>query len=367
MTLFNRKSTYDAAQMTRDFDVYLQKVQKKLKHREAMQVLISSPKRGVEYQYPAQSGDKPFHIASVGKVFTAVLIELLAERGWFTIDDRLVKYLPSADLAGLFVFEGKDYADEVTIRQLLGHTSGVADYFEDPVVVGAPFLQRIIDQPETRWTPDLLLDFTRTQQRTIASPGRTFHYSDTGYILLGKLIECISDKAFHEHLHDEFFVPLEMGDSYLAFYSEPAKQPRKPIQPLYVNGTDISTYESLSADWSGGGIVSTTSDLLKFQRGLRNGRLIRAETLRSMEVFDHKFRTGIHYGLGMMQIHFGEFFFLLKRWPKLTGHIGITATHMFYGATSDTHIIMNFGSTANMVTSFRVLIDLLGKLNKIKG
>ncbi len=85
-----------------------------------------------------------------------------------------------------------------------------------------------------------------------------------------------------------------------------------------------------------------------------------------MEVFDHKFVTGLHYGLGIMQIHFDEFFFLLKKWPKLTGHIGITATHMFYDATSDTHFIMNFGSTSNMVASFRVLIDLIGKLNKIK-
>jgi D-alanyl-D-alanine carboxypeptidase len=367
MTLFNKKSSYDAAQATRDFDAYLTKVQKKLKHRDALQVLISSPQRGIEYQYPAQSGDKPFHIASIGKVFTAVLIELLAERGIFTIDDQLIKYLPSTDLAKLFVFEGKDYADEVTIRQLLGHTSGVADYFEDPVIAGTPFLKRIISQPETRWTPDLLLDFTRTQQRTFAPPGRIFHYSDTGYILLGRLIERMTGKAFHEHLHDEFFIPLGMEDSYLAFYSEPAKQPRKPLQPLYVNGTDVSRFESLSADWSGGGIVSTTSDLLQFQRGLRNWRLIRAETLRSMEVFDHKFRTGLHYGLGMMQVHFGEFFFLLKKWPKLTGHIGITATHMFYDETSDTHLIMNFGSTSNMVASFRVLIDLIGKLNKIKG
>ena len=64
-------------------------------------------------------------------------------------------------MEGLFVFEGKDYAKQVTVRELLTHTSGVADYVEDPVNNGPPFLKLILDNPDTYWTPEMLLAFSR--------------------------------------------------------------------------------------------------------------------------------------------------------------------------------------------------------------
>jgi D-alanyl-D-alanine carboxypeptidase len=149
------------------------------------------------------------------------------------------------------------------------------------------------------------------------------------------------------------------------FYSEPANQPKKPIQKIWFKNTEISGFTSLSCDWAGGGIISTTADLLKFHMALRNGKLISHTTLKSMETFNNKFRTGIYYGLGMMEIHFGDFFFMLKGLPRVTGHIGILATHMFYDATSDTYIVMNFGSTSHMTTSFRVLIEILNQIKRI--
>jgi D-alanyl-D-alanine carboxypeptidase len=157
-----------------------------------------------------------------------------------------------------------------------------------------------------------------------------------------------------------------MRDSYLLFYSVPEAQPKKPIQSIWVEGTEISRFTSLSCDWAGGGIVSTPADLLTFHKALCSGELVSASTLKEMQTCPHKFRGGIYYGLGMMEIRFEEFFFLLRGLPRVTGHIGILATHMFHDPTSDTYIVMNFAATDRMTQSFRVLIDLLNVIKRIR-
>jgi D-alanyl-D-alanine carboxypeptidase len=149
------------------------------------------------------------------------------------------------------------------------------------------------------------------------------------------------------------------------FYSEPINTPKKDLEKIWFNNLEVSGYESLSCDWSGGGIVSTTEDLLKFNRALREGRLIQPGTLAAMDICTHKFQTGIYYGLGMMEIRFKEFFFLLGKLPKIKGHIGILSTHLFYDSSRDTHIIMNFGSSTRMVESFKGLIEIENTLQKM--
>lgn len=86
--------------------------------------------------------------------------------------------------------------------------------------------------------------------------------------------------------------------------SAAAKLRERQIRKLWINGTEASSFKSISCDWAGGGIVTTTEDLLKFQRALRKGKLVSGTSLQIMETCPHKFRPGIYYGLGMMEIHF---------------------------------------------------------------
>ncbi len=274
-------------------DRYLAGIEEQIQGRSSLQVLLHSEKLGVSYEYPPGGKEVPFHTASIGKVFTATLICMLAERGAISLNDPIVDYLPETSLENLFVFEGKDYVEQVTIRELLTHTSGVADYVEDPVINGTPFLELILDNPDTYWTPEMLLAFSRDNQHAVGKPGDVFHYSDTGYVLLGRIIENVTSKPFHVNLHDEFFTPLEMNDSYLMFRSEPANQPKKPVQKTWLNDTEISQFTSLSSDWAGGGIVSTPADLLKFHMALRDGQLISPDLLGQMETATNQFMPGI--------------------------------------------------------------------------
>jgi D-alanyl-D-alanine carboxypeptidase len=289
----------------------------------------------------------------------------LADKGHLGVNDPIIRYFSPNDLERLFVYRGSDYAAQVTIEHLLGHTSGVADYFEGDTSSGKTFLDGILSNPQEHWTPEKLLDFTREHQAAVGIPGNVFNYSDTSYILLGLIIEKVTGKSFAENLADEFFLPLDMRDTYLMFYSEPINFPKKDISQIWFNDVEISGFESLSCDWSGGGIISTTADLLKFNQALRQGRLIQNSTLETMDTCKHKFRPGIYYGLGMMEIRFKEFFFLLGRLPKIKGHIGILSTHLFYDPVKAAHIILNFGSNTRMVESFKALIEIENTLQRM--
>ncbi|WP_182914447.1 serine hydrolase [Paenibacillus sp. 1011MAR3C5] len=331
-------------------------------HAAEIQARICSPALGIDYRFPDTAG--PYHIASIGKLFTMTIIGMLADQGRIGLNDRIAAYFEQGELRGLFLHQGRDYASDVTVSHLLSHTSGIGDYFEGPVTSGRPFADSILSDTERLWHPSDLIAFTRERQRSAGPPGKQYLYSDTGYILLGQLIEKVSGSPYGSLLRTQIFEPLELRDTYLMFHTEPMNVPAPPISPLWFKRRDISGLNSLSCDWSGGGIVSTTDDLLTFSKALHGGKLIAPSTLQQIAAFPYRFRPGIYYGLGMMEIRFEGLFFLLRGYPRLRGHLGITAAHLHYDPASDTHIVLNFGSDAAMRPSFNALIAMMNELRK---
>jgi D-alanyl-D-alanine carboxypeptidase len=312
------------------------------------------------------SADQPYYTASIGKTFTSTLIGMLCDEGHISYEDPVSMYLDKEVLDGLFVFEGIDYQNQVTIVQLLQHMSGIGDYFEDPVSQGKTMLESVITEQDKMWTPLELLAFTRDNQKSVAKPGDTFHYSDTGYILLGLLIESVTGQEYHEVLQDRILTPLAMNDTYMQFKSEPAAAQTHPMLEVYVDGVDYSKARSLSMDWTGGGIVSTLSDLLTFIKALNEGQLVDADTLERMTTFDQKYRDGINYGLGMMEFDFGGFSVFLENMPSIYGGVGSTSTFMMYDKKNDTYIIANYGSLDFMEKSVPSLINIMMLLDRLE-
>lgn len=356
---------------------YFKKAGKPGKNYSGVQVLVKSGSTGIEtsfaYGDSARSEGKklqvsqPFHIASIGKLFTAVIIMKLCEENRLKLSDPVSLYLDKKTLEGLFQYNGVDYTKQVTIRQLLSHESGAADYFEDPVIKGEMSIPwQIVTIPDTMWTPEMLLDFTRENVAYAGKPGKLFHYSDTNYILLGLVAEKIEKKPFHEILRGRILLPLKMNETWMPLRSKPANKAEKPLADIWFMGKEVGTFTSLSADWAGGGIASTPGDLLLFQEALWSGKIISQKSLDTLFDIKNKFRDGIYYGLGTMEIRFEEFFFLLKGMPRVRGHIGILSTQLFYEPISKTHIIINFGSDAKMQDSFMALIEIMNTLRRIK-
>lgn len=335
-------------------------------------IYISMPSLNYEETFSAGEengqgvdGDQPFHVASVGKAFTATLIATLIEDGKLELTDKVSGLLEASILDGLFVYEGKDYSDEVTVKQLLNHTSGIADYFEDDAEGMMKMTELVIEDPDRFFTPMDLVNYSRDYQKAVAKPGETYHYSDTGFILLGLIIESVTKQSFDDVLHERIFTPLEMNDTYLMFYSEPVNGYRE-IADVWLLGQEISGNKSLSVDWAGGGVISTLADLAIFARALNNGEIVSDATLQEFYQFDYKFMTGLHYGNGFMEYHFGDYFPTLKSLPKYRGHMGILGTHMLYDIETDSVYISSFGSTDYSAGSVQTMIKILSTIERIE-
>ena len=131
------------------------------------------------------------------------------------------------------------------------------------------------------------------------------------------------------------------------------------IAPLWLGRDELSRAPSLSCDWGGGGVVTTLDDLARYTRAWSDGSLIGAESRARMRDMRHRFRPGIRYGAGLMELRYEGFSPFLRRMPRPVGHIGVTATHAFTVPERGIRLAMNLHSTREMIRSFRVQIRLM--------
>jgi CubicO group peptidase (beta-lactamase class C family) len=210
-----------------------------------------------EWNIP-NDGDTRFRLASVTKQFTAVAILILHERGLVDLDAPVRTWLTDAPAAW----------DGVTPRHLLSHTSGIPNFTD-------------FDDYDAQKTAPATLDslIARFRDHPLEfQPGERWSYSNSGYILLTAIIETASGKTYSEFLNETLFQPLGMSNS--GYDSHAAILPHRasgyaPTARGFVN----ADYLDMSIPQGAGGLYSTTRDLLKWQRGLFGGQLLRPESL----------------------------------------------------------------------------------------
>jgi len=248
------------------------------------------------------TAEHTFKLASIGKVFTAVIILQLMEEGYFSLDDPISRYLdiPAVRLERLMIHQGTAYGRSITIRQLLQHTSGIADYMEDP-----RFIPGVLKDPKKQYNAAKILDLYyayQTNEKGVFPPGRGFNYSDVNYVLLALLIEQVTEEPYHIQLNKRIFAPLGMDNSYLEYYEAPRGD--KPLSHAFFSTIDLVDDVNTSFDWGGGGIVSTCAELNTFIKALLTGRLFKQEaTLKLMlsAAEDGLGGQDYDYGLGIMK------------------------------------------------------------------
>lgn len=304
---------------------------------------------------------QPYFIASVGKIFTAVLTGILVEKELLAYEDPIVKYLDPALVSGLHVYKGKDYSSDIRVKHLLGHTSGLPDYFEEKPKRGAPMIDLLLAEPSRLRMPQEVIGWSKEQLEPHFPPGEGFYYSDTGYHLLGLIIERITGMPFHQALREYIFGPLHMEDSYLIQYSEPANKSAYPLAGVYVNDTDIVNYRSLGIDYAGGGIVTTSEDLLRFMRALVKNELITKTTFGEMQDW-HGFSAGIDYGYGIMS--FRPIPLLLPSKYCIWGNAGSTGSFLFYNPAMDVYFAGSLNCFRYHSKGIRMLFPVLRMLSK---
>lgn len=309
------------------------------------------------------------HIASVAKTFTAVLVMQLAEEGVLGEDGIDMPYaefgvLPQDIVRRLHRMDGVSHGEKITPRQLLTHTSGIRDAMvDDARQCGGPAPGSLIGsllapggnpgRSWIAWNPQReddaasgVINFfihSGISDAPLSLPGERFHYSDTGFVLLGMLVESVTGMPLHKALRSRIFGPLGLADTYLAYREDPSLGPaRQPEAEVYAGQTPLlTTGVNLSFDWAGGGLVATMADLAAFMRGLASGQLFSdARTWTEMTRWIRPdglegLRTGV--GLGLFRTSCAGI--------DLWGHSGAWGTKMEFDPESG----LIFVGTTNQV------------------
>jgi CubicO group peptidase (beta-lactamase class C family) len=214
----------------------------------------------LEWNTPNTSATK-FRLGSITKQFTAAAILLLEERGKLSIQDPVKKYLPDYPAAW----------DRIKIFHVLTHTSGI------PSITDSPEYSKLEPFP---LTPAQNLEKIRDKPLEFA-PGERYKYSNSGYILLGFIIEKASGQTYQDFIQKNIFTPLNMNDSGYDSNFDIIPHRASGYSPG-AHGPQNAGFIHMSIPFSAGALYSTTEDLLKWEQGLLCGKLLSADSLEKM-------------------------------------------------------------------------------------
>ncbi len=275
-----------------------------------------------------------FEIASITKTFTATVILQMHEDSASPVklSTPIGTLLPASVVENLLVVGGIDYGPEIQVGELLQRVSGLPDYWSSP-----DFIQAFDADPSRVWYPDELVAYAKAMT-PIGIPSAAWHYADTNYVLLGMIVEAVTGQPLEEVFRQRILGPLGMSETYLA-YQEPAASLRQESHRFEYT-EDLYAQPRQSADWAGGGLVSSNADLQKFLRGLFQGRLFeRSKTLGLMKTWTDTGAPGVTYGLGLFRVNLGA-----DR-GQLWGHDGWGNAFMYFWPEQD----IGFTGTLNQV------------------
>lgn len=220
-----------------------------------------------------------YRIGSITKIFTAVVTFQLIEEGKLTLDTKLSKFYPTIQ-----------YADQITVGNLLNHTSGIYNYLE---------WEDYYNQKSNVYTKENILKLIE-QGKPESKPDQESSYSNSNYTLLGYIIEDITKKEYSENVKSRIINPLKLQNTY---YETDKNESFKRNDSYKFDGEtwfkENATHPSFTL--AAGAMVSTTEDLSRLMSALFEGNLVSKKSLEQMEKIN--LRTGIGYGLFRTPFH----------------------------------------------------------------
>jgi D-alanyl-D-alanine carboxypeptidase len=267
-----------------------------------------------------------FRIASVTKTFVAAGILRLMEKGILNLEDPISKHLSPNHAAIL----SQDYnLDQITIRQILRHLAGFFDHTHAP-----EFFEIVLQTPDHEWTRTEQLRMCVEKGEPIGPPGAQFSYSDTGYVILGELIETYTGKSLDGGIKE--LLGLEtLGLDRLDFERIDPQTDKLRIHQ-YLQGQDTFEFSPTMDYYGGGGILASTQGLVDFFQALFQGKIYeKPETLQLMlEPVTYASRAQMDYQMGMFKV-------------KVNGmdaycHSGFWGTQVLYIPEVDLYMATNY-------------------------
>jgi D-alanyl-D-alanine carboxypeptidase len=231
-----------------------------------------------------------FRIASLTKTFVATVVLKLVGKGTLALDDSVEDWLPGLLPNG----------SEITLHQLLNHTSGIYDAVEDPQIL-APYLAGDF----THYTPPSEIVQVAAEHGPLFPPGSNWSYSNTNYFVLGMIVEAATGNTLGHELRHRIFRPLDLD--HTTFPTRPRISGPHSHGYLLFGGPPLLdvTIFSPSLFWAGGAMVSTARDIAHFYRALLRGRVLGHDLLQTMLTIDRvaldPSGSGSGFGLGIQR------------------------------------------------------------------
>jgi CubicO group peptidase (beta-lactamase class C family) len=202
-----------------------------------------------------------FSIASISKQFTAAAVMRFVEKGRLSLDERVSRFFPALR-----------YGSIIDIRHLLQHTSGIPGYTE------VPNFDKLAHTPTT---PDDIIA-TIIDRQPAFQPGDEWQYSNTNYVVLGRILELIDDASYAEIVQRELLTPLELTNTGVDDVKRIRENAADPYTSYALGEFEHAQEWDPSWEFAAGGLYSTCSDLVRWNRALRRGRAVSAESFALM-------------------------------------------------------------------------------------
>jgi D-alanyl-D-alanine carboxypeptidase len=305
------------------------------------------------------STDTPIFIASVTKLYTAVAIMKLYEQGTIALDVPMAKYLPADLIHGIHVYHGHDYSNEITVKQLLEQTSGIADYYDEKAKDGKTIFELFVADPTRIWTVEETIARARDDMTPNFKPGMDASYSDTNYQLLGKIIESVTGKPLEVVYEEFFFHPLELKHTWLVGRSKPQVEPSAAIADVFSKDLNITRIRANGSYWADGGMVSTTEDAIIFLKALNEGKIIGKDTLKLMHSWHQLRKMPFQYGYGTMCFEISAFINWDAKVPPVWGHTGSVGSFLYYSASQDLYMAGTINQTDDKIAPIMLMIKVM--------
>lgn len=269
--------------------------------------------------------DTKFNLASINKMFTAVAIMQLVESGKISLQDKVGKYLLD--------YPNKTVADSVTIHQLLTHTSGMSSFWEEYDNRAKEKFKRVSD-----YLPLFV------NKKLAFTPGSDFLYSNSGFIVLGLIIEKVSGQDYFDFVKEHLYQPAKMinTDAYELDNAVPNLATGYTMSLEEPGQWKNNTFLNPTKGTPAGGGYSTVDDLLGFANALQNNILLSKESVALCTSGKVKFREGMYgYGFEESTINGHRIF------GHTGGHDGVASEIMIYPDLGYTVVILTNGEVEN--------------------
>lgn len=266
---------------------------------------------------------KPFFIASATKLYvTAILSQLRSERviDW---DLPIHYYLPEIDLSNLSRWRDVDHGNHITIREIMAHKAGLPDYFEGKTPNGSPTIERAIDS-DFAWKLEYVLKQTKAMK---AVKRGSSLYSDTGYQLLGALIQQVDGVSFSDSLKKRICDPLGLSSTYV--FNDSCLHKYSEVAVMLNGKSPLRIPLAMSSVQADGGVVSTVQEASLFLDAFFSGEIFPNFMFKEIASDWHRIFQPLDYGTGIMRIALPSFMTGFKKLPDFIGHSGASGTVMF--------------------------------------